>query len=314
MLRIGIWFDARHCAYGGPTLVLLGTILGLYQDAVRRNKPILILLNEPGDVNWAVDATENLEYASQKAPNIIIGPACFSSSDVAVKADNLENHRIWKHIKHGIVPSMWFGRYISHGLPFLDPKRANGRRLHVWGAGVDVDRFCPDRCFEKTQDYFIYFKSQRYDDLRTIQSYMFTNYFQFRGTILSYYSYTPEMLCEAARRSRFCIMIDRTETQGLASLEIMACDCPLFVLDWTEHMYEGDDHVYRFQGASSVPCMDHRCGMKSSWQDLEKDFPTFLSQLSTYTPREYVLESYSFEASARKLRALMDVVNHAETS
>jgi hypothetical protein len=313
MLRIGIWFDARHCAYGGPTLVLIGTILGLYKDAARRNKPIMILLNEPGDVNWALDATENLEYTSQKAPNLLVGPACYSSADVAVKNEELDNHPIWKHTKHGIVPSMWFGKFISHGLPFLDPKRANGRRLHVWGAGVDVERFCPAPV-PKTQDFFIYFKSQRYDDLRAIQAYLFNNYFQFRGTILTYYSYSPEMLLEAARASRFCIMIDRTETQGLASLEIMACDCPLFVIDWTEHVHENEEQVYRIQGASSVPCMDHRCGMKSLWQTLEKDFPLFLKQLSTYTPREYVLESYSFEASAHKLRTLMDVVNHVETS
>jgi hypothetical protein len=314
MLRIGIWFDARHCAYGGPTLVLIGTILGLYKDAARRNKPITLLFNEPGDVNWAVDATENLEYTTQKAPNILVGPACFGTSDVAVKNENLENHQVWKYTKHGIVPSVWFGKFISHGLPYLDPKRANGRRLHIWGAGVDVDRFCPDPYPQKTQDYFIYFKSQRYEDLRSINSYLFNNYFQFRGTTLTYYFYSPEMLLEAARKSRFCIMLDRTETQGLASLEIMACNCPLFVLDWTEHTYENKEQVYNYGGASSVPCMDHRCGMKSSWKTLEQDFPAFLKQLPTYTPRDYVLESYSFEASARKLRTLMDTVNHAETS
>lgn len=309
MLRIGIWFDARHCAYGGPTLVLLGTILGLYQDAVRRNKPILILLNAPGDINWALDALENLEYTVQKAPNLFIGPCCFNGSEVALKSDKLPNHTIWKNTKNCIVPSKWFGQFISHGLPFLDPERSDGHRLHLWGAGVDIDRFCPDPKIEKTNDYFIYFKSQNYDHLHNIHSYMFKNYFQFRGTILTYYSYSPDMLVHAARSSRFCIMLDRTETQGLASLEIMACDCPLFVLDWNEFTYEtSDKYVYGTSNASSVPCMDDRCGMKSSWEKLEKDFPVFLQKLadSSYTPRQYVLESYSYEASARKLRHLLE--------
>lgn len=309
MLRIGIWFDARHCAYGGPTLVLLGTILGLYQDAARRNKPILIVLNEPGDVNWALDPTENLEYTMQKAPNLCIGPACFNGSEVAVQESDLETHPIWKYARNCIAPSIWFGQFISHGLPFLDPRRSGGRRLHVWGAGVDVDRFCPAIKPEKTQDFFIYFKSQNYEHLRQIHAYLFKNYFQFRGTIITYYTYSLELLVQAARSSRFCIMLDRTETQGLASLEIMACDCPLFVLDWKEHHHEtADNRVLGTNGASSVPCMDDRCGMKSSWETMEKDFPVFLQKLASYTPRGYVLESYSFEASARKLRHLLEAV------
>ncbi len=55
MLRIGVWFDPRHAAYGGPTTVLLGTLLGFYQHAEAAGLEILILLNEPGDVNWSVD-------------------------------------------------------------------------------------------------------------------------------------------------------------------------------------------------------------------------------------------------------------------
>jgi hypothetical protein len=305
MLRIGIWFDPRHCAFGGPTLVLLGTILGLYQDAERRKKPILIVFNEPGDVNWSLDITEDLEYATQKAPNLYIGPCCFNGSEVGLSKSDLESNIIWKYSRNCLVPSQWFGQLINHGMPFLDPERSGGRRLHIWGAGVDVDRFCPTKP-DKTQDFFIYFKSQNYEHLRKVHAYLFQNYFQFRGSIVTYYTYSPELLVNAARSSRFCIMLDRTETQGLASLEIMSCECPLFVLDWTEHNIEVKDRSYTSKTASSVPCMDQRCGMKSSWETLEKDFPVFLKQLASYTPRQYVLESYSFEASARKLRNLIE--------
>jgi hypothetical protein len=286
-------------------------MLGLYRDAARRKKPILILLNEPGDVNWALDSTEDLAYTTQKAPNLCIGPACFNGSEATIQtsSNELETNPIWEYTRNCIVPSLWFGQFISHGMPFLDSKRSGGRRLHVWGAGVDIDRFCPALKPEKTQDYFIYFKSQNYEHLRNIHSYLFTHYFQLRGTIVTYYTYSPEQLLHAARTSRFCIMLDRTETQGLASLEIMACDCPLFVLDWKEYVQEGSDNrVLCTHAATSVPCMDHRCGMKSSWETLEKDFPVFLDTLHSYSPREYVLESYSFEASARKLRHLLETV------
>jgi hypothetical protein len=173
---------------------------------------------------------------------------------------------------------------------------------------VDIDRFCPSMRHEKTQDFFIYFKSQNYEHLHNIHAYLFMNYFQFRGTIITYYTYSPEILAHAARSSRFCIMLDRTETQGLASLEIMACDCPLFVLDWKEHVQETSNQVLSTNSATSAPCMDDRCGMKSSWETIEKDFPAFLDKLGSYTPRGYVLESYSFEASARNLRHLLESV------
>ena len=114
------------------------------------------------------------------------------------------------------------------------------------------------------------------------------------------------MLAEAARKSRFCIMLDRTETQGLASLEIMATNCPLFVLDWTTH----ECKTFIVNGASSVPCWDKRCGLKSSMETLEKDFPTFLNNMSTYKPREFVSEKYSFEASAHTLRELITRKHH----
>lgn len=308
MIRIGIWFNASHCAYGGPTVVLLGTILGLLQDAERRKKPCVIVLNEPGDINWSLDMNENIEYMVQKAPNILIGPACFSNSVICVKEDELEQHPLWKYGRNTVVPSNWYGHFINRGLPYLDKTKSGDRRLFIWGAGVDIHRFCPAPHIPKTQDYFIYFKSQNYEELYALHAYLFKNYFNFRGTILTYYNYTPDMLVAAARASRFCFIVDRTETQGLASLEIMACNCPLFVLDCKEHVVEMNETVYTMKGASSVPCMDDRCGMKSGFETLGRDFPVFLQKLESYTPREYVLESYSYEASARKLRNLLELI------
>jgi hypothetical protein len=308
MIRIGIWFDPRHCAYGGPTVVFLGTILGLLQDAERRKKPCILLFNEPGDINWSLDMSENIDYMTQKAPNVLIGPACFTNSDVAVKDDELMNHPLWKYGRNTVVPSKWYGHFINRGLPYLETTKSEGRRLFIWGAGVDIDRFCPNPQIPKTQDFFIYFKSQNYEHLYTINAFLFKNYFNFRGSILTYYTYTPDMLVAAARSSRFCIMLDRTETQGLASLEIMACNCPLFVLDCNEHVHESKDIAYTMKGASSVPCMDDRCGMKSGFETLGRDFAFFLQKLGSYTPRDYVLESYSFEASARKLRNLLELI------
>lgn len=296
-LRIGIWFDPRHISYGGPAMVLIGTILGFIQDASTTQRPIILLINESGDVNWNIDAYM-IDDHNQSKPNMVCGPMCFSIDDAETK--DLSTHTLWVNNKHSVIPSHWYKWCISRGLPFMDEEQAKGRTCTVWGAGVDIHRFAPSQT-PKTQDYFVYFKSQNYQDLQTLHKYLFNNYFQYTGSVLIYYHYDPNMLVAQAQKSRFCIVIDKTETQGLASLEIMACDCPLFVLDYTVF----ECKTFQVHGASSVPCFDERCGMKSSMETLNKDFPRFLNNLPKYKPREFVLEQYSYEASAHALRDIL---------
>ena len=159
------------------------------------------------------------------------------------------------------------------------------------------------------QDYFIYFKSQNYEDLKTLQGYLFSNWFGLKGTIVTYYCYDPAMLRAQARLSKFCILLDNTETQGLAPLEILACDCPLFVLDAKKYV----GHTKILEGATSVTCWDACCGMKSVLENIEKDFPVFMAQLPSYKPRTWVEENYSYAAAAGRLLHHM-TINPVETS
>jgi hypothetical protein len=295
MLRIGVWFNDSHCSFGGPTTVLLGTILGLIQDAEITKRPIKILINTNGDVNWIMERLENHEHKMKFIQNPLIGPICFHHNDAICKSR--DDHILVKTGKKYLIASEWFKALIQNGLHLPS--------LQVWSSGVDTDFFCPSTC-EKSQDYFIYFKSQNYMNLQLIHRFLFTNYFKLSGNILTYYYYTPKMLKEEAQKSRFCIFISNTETQGLAPLEIMACDCPMIVLDCTKYIGNG----YTFDGATSVTCWDNTCGVKTSLERLEYDFPHFLANLSTYKPREFALK-HSFAAAAHRLR---DLLNPVETS
>lgn len=302
MLRIGVWFDSSHCSFGGPTLVLLGGLTGLLQDAEKTNRPITILINEPGDVNWIVGNMGDYTNIVNYLQNPLIGPMCFSHSDALVK--DYSTHILWSAGKRFIIASEWYKNLVSVGLPFNDDTKAEGRTLSVWGSGVDTDFYTPNS--DKTQDYFIYFKSQKYHDLSELHVYLFYEFFKLKGSMLTYYHYDAEMLKDAAQKSKFCFFMSKTETQCLAALEIMACNVPLFVIDTTEYVIE-DVQV----PATSVACWDDRCGMKSTWATFEKDFPNFIENLEKYRPREFVLEMYSFEAAAHQLRKL---INPSETS
>ena len=271
-LRIGVWFDANHFPYGGPTVVILNTILGFLLDAEASGRPVVLLLNEPGDVNW------NNGSLTNRVCSAVTGPV----SPLIGESD-------MKRESHVLAPTEWVRQCILHKLP-------SSPRISLWPAGVDTEYYSPG--VGKTQDFFIYYKSQRHTDLHKIHEMLFTRYFHLRGHVLAYYCYTPEMLRQAARSSRFCIVLNNTETQGLAMLEIMSCDCPLFVVDCT---------TYRdtTQGASSAPCWDAACGKKASWGHLHEEFAAFLSNLPSYRPRLFVESGYSLPVAAASLRSLL---------
>jgi len=277
-LRIGVWFDVTHCAYGGPTVVLLNTILGflLCED-------IVILLNEPGDVNWDVGFTSSIQ---SRGVSFVRGPVAPSATEEC------------KGTSHILVATEWVRQFLKH------TKKTEAVQVSLWPAGVDTVYYSP--CLspqepQKTQDFFIYYKSQNHSELHIIHAMLFKRFFHLRGHVLAYYCYTPEMLRSAARSSRFCIVLDKTETQGLAMLEIMACDCPLFVVDCTA--YRGDNCL--MEGASSVPCWSPVCGKKSRWDSLEADFAAFLTELPNYRPRSFVESGYSLPFAASNLRSLL---------
>lgn len=294
-LRIGIWFDESHVSFGGPSLVLLGTVMGLYKWASKKGVEIVILFNEAGDVNWSLNSVD--ENNLHKLQNLWCGPLVYNHADVSSDYKTLA---AWKNTKNVLFPSTWFADMICSAMPYKDPLRAEGRRYAVWPSGVDTDFFSPTNHCEKTQDYFIYYKSQKPDDLQAVQQYLFQNWFGIKGTILTYYFYDKEMLRSLARSSKFCIMLDNTETQGLAALEIMATDCPLIVCD-TE-IYNIHEKSYP---ATSVTNMDNSCGMKTTLSDFARDFPVFIATLANYRPRNYVVANYSFEAAAGRLLNLI---------
>lgn len=303
-LRVGVWFNPTHTAYGGPAQVLVGTLLGFL--ASEEDAGIVLRLNAPGDINWIVDGPEDFRAVDWGTRGLrrACGPFVFSHSDVN---SDPNTSPVWRlgatQLTLYLAPSMWFGKWISHGLPFHD--LTHNRPMAIWGAGVNVDWFRP-LVQPKPHTYFIYFKSQNWSDLRAVHEYLFTNYFRLHGPVLMYYFYTHEELRAAATGAEFCIYLDATETQGLAALEIMACGCPLFVLDCTEYRGEG----YVTKEATSVTCWSPRCGMKSSMARLAEDFPCFLAavQAGEYSPREFVVAEYSWTAAAAKLRHMLETL------
>jgi hypothetical protein len=270
----------------------------------------VVLLNELGDMNWAVDSLENVESfdLATRGTRRAVGPLTFSHHDFFIKHPN--DSPVWRMGGRSftlfLAPSQWFGAWINHGLPFY--RLENARPMVVWGAGVDTDYYVPRPIAVPTaktrrHDYFIYFKSQAWSELAEVHEYIFKNYFRMHGPTLTYYFYSQEELLEAAQSAEFCIYMGVPETQGLAALEIMATGCPLFILDKCQYSLEG----FGTPTATSATCWSEGvCGMKSSLERLAEDFPRFLAKISEYKPREFVEANYSRQVAAGKLWKMLE--------
>lgn len=133
-------------------------------------------------------------------------------------------------------------------------------------------------------DYLIYFKSRPRNHLMVV-----LNHLQERGltfTLLEYGNYSQEQFKLALSSVRFCVIIDNTESQGIATQEMMAANKPLFVLDQPVWDHMGQEYAVP---ATSVPYWSNECGEKITRpEEIEDVFDRFYSNLDNYTPKDFV--------------------------
>ena len=123
------------------------------------------------------------------------------------------------------------------------------------------------------------------------------NFLESRGvtyTGLQYGNYTPKEFNESLGQVKYCIIIDNTESQGIAIQEMMACNKPLYVWDTTVWTYVPEYPA----PATSVPYWSDECGMKVyNFQKFEENFDEFISNLDDYCPADYIEANLSPQKS-----------------
>jgi hypothetical protein len=293
-MKIGIWISTYHFSAGGPSVVTLGLLIGIKQVFPKAE----ILINRPGNINIQLFGKDR--HDSMFPKNTIFGPNPFPMDDVHLTTP-AEESSVWKYCNNIVFSSIWVLDWTQQKFPLLEAIEKKTKLIGLWEAGVDTDFYKPSTTKEKTQDFFIYYKSQNGPEVEAIWAFLFHNYYGIKGTLMSYHFYSPEMLRAAAQNSRFCIVLDNEETQGLYALEIMSCDCPIFCID--QNNYTNGN--IRMQGVTSITSWSDTCGMKSNRDNWMKDFPIFLRNMNTlgFTPSKFVNENYSFVESAKKLLA-----------
>ena len=117
---------------------------------------------------------------------------------------------------------------------------------------------------------------------------------------ITYGSYDEEHFIELTQSSKFCVALTSTESQGMAYLEILSMNVPVYTLDKTVW----DDRPGVSFPATSAPYGDGRCGIKTS--DGFACFDMFLNYVHSFRPRSYILENFTLVKGASKYLSLLE--------
>lgn len=201
----------------------------------------------------------------------------------------VENPDYYKTI---VVPSQWVKYLAVEKFGYREDK------ISIWPVGIKTNPIKKDI----KQDCFIYAKRRSSSELNAIE-----NFLQEKGisyTVVVYGNYNEGDLAKLSSESKFCFLLNGTESQGIAVQEIMSYDVPLFV--WDVESWDDQGTNYSVP-ATSVPYWSDECGMKFYSQfDLEKTFDEFYSRIEEYTPRNFIEQNLSYKKS---IDILMEIFN-----
>ena len=202
----------------------------------------------------------------------------------------IDNHYVMNgNYKKMIVPCEWVKQLYMKWLP--------ENKLLVWAVGIDTDLFYDMSKEQKEIDCLVYFKRRNESELNSVIE--FLNQKGQTYKIIRYGVYSEDNFIDVLKKSRYGIVIDKCESQGIAIEEMMATNLPLLV--WDTSIWDDRGNEYSVP-ATSVPYWDETCGTKFyNLSELENAFNLFIENKETFTPRRYIQENLDMSISAKKI-------------
>jgi hypothetical protein len=210
--------------------------------------------------------------------------------------------KTWVDIIVSNINQAWIDMTVFHIVP-----------IKQFAFPVDTERFsCADTHlspFSKTK-VFIYFKSRDPNELKYVEKMLLKlnseNVVEYK--VFDYRKrYNEEDYLLWLKQSKYGIWVGCHESQGFALEEALSCDVPLLVWN-VKSMNQEYGSRYADIPATSISYWDERCGeyfYKES-EFMEK-YNKFISKLSTYKPREFVLENLSVEVCGERFKELINL-------
>ncbi|HEY2251916.1 MAG TPA: alpha-1,2-fucosyltransferase [Planctomycetaceae bacterium] len=267
-VRLGLFYGSCG-THDGPAKLAQNLIGGLQRCGIEVHS------NEVCEVNaclqfWAPEY-QRLPRGALMGPNLVVAPS--------------DDPDLWRRHCNFIVPSLWVKRFYERY------DLTQGASLSIVSAGVDTEVFTDDK--RLTQDAFVYFKHRSEADLSIVETALRRRNLSY--SVVRYGHFKECDLVATAQRSRFCVLVAGTESDGIANKEIMSTNTPCFV--WNTSIWRYGS--YPECPASSVPWFDDRCGMIVD-QFSDEAFDCFHANVEFYEPRNYILENHTLERGAQR--------------
>ena len=234
-----------------------------------------------------------------------LNPVIFGAGIYSHPIDRPRLFEEYPNVKRFLVPGEWMRQMCE---PYY------GNKVLAWPVGIDTDYWKPYHG-EKTIDFLIYDKirwNHQLQKTKLTDPIIQTLEEQKRSfSFIKYGSYTHTELIDKLKMSKAVIFLCEHETQGSAYQQILSTNTP--ILAWDRGGYWQDPFYFpakvKYQPVSSVPYWDERCGIKfNNALDFNGKLKLFLTNLSTFKPREYIMENLTLEKCAEKyLEILMEV-------
>ena len=214
-------------------------------------------------------------------------------------------------LKCVVLSCDWFQRMYARDLPRPIP-------TVVWPAGVDLHRWQGPPLESRADEVLVYDKirweRERYEP-ELLQP-ILTRLREQHSVVhhLKYGSYHEEDYESLLKQVRAMVFLCEHETQGFAYLQALSCGVPLLAWDrggeWRDPAHY--PRRVRFGPVSSVPYWDERCGIRfANWEEFDRALPRYLSELTSYSPRDYVAENFDLVACARRYLEIVRTISPA---
>lgn len=192
-----------------------------------------------------------------------------------------------------IVPSEWVKDLLS--LKF----GVDTNKVSTWPVGIKVSNLNKNIKY----DCLVYFKRRSQQELSQVIEFLEKKKLTYN--MISYGGYSESDLELLSSHSKFCFLLNGTESQGIAVQEIMASNTPMFVWDVDKWNDQGSEWSV---SATSVPYWSNLCGEKFyHYSEMEDKFNQFYDKINYYNPLSFVEKNLSYKASVNKLLGILNV-------
>lgn len=171
----------------------------------------------------------------------------------------------------------------------------NEKQLIVSPIGIAPEEECKRPRNYERNTCLIYIKKRKIEELDQILKILKNAGVHYK--IFEYGKYRNSDLIQHAKNSEFGIIINKTESQGIATQEIMSTGLPLIVNGEKENNF-WDTKL----SGSAVPYWSDDCGIIiDSLENFEEDLSNFLQNIKSYNPINLIIKNLTFEQTEKNL-------------